>query len=131
MTAAAVREGRWIDRQWLPDLDFLIVYVIAERHDANHFRGGAIDQDRLADDGRVAAVAALKQIPGQDRDRRSLRYRISRGEHAAVHRLHAKCRHQFRRHETAYWPARWIRSQIRRAHAVSANRCERLVVVAI
>ena len=106
MAAARRRERRRVDRERLPELDLLIVHVVAARHDADDLVRLVVDLNRLPDDVLAPAVRALPELPREDRDRRRVRHRVGRREPASAQRRHAQRRHQLRRHERSHRPGR-------------------------
>ena len=98
MAAARRRERRGVDRERLPELDLLIVDVVAARHDPDDLVRLVVDLNRLPDHVLAPAVRALPQLPREDRDRRRVRHGVSRREPASAQRRRTQRRHQLRRH---------------------------------
>ena len=85
-----------VDRERHPHLEVRLQKVEAARQHADDGERLPVDQQRLADDARVAAVASPPQPIGQDDDPLSPGLFLLRHEGAAKDRLHAQHREERR-----------------------------------
>ena len=86
-----------VDRERHPHLEVGLQEVEAARQHPDDRERLAVDEERLADDARVAAVAALPQPVGQDDDPVPARHLLLGQEGAAHGRPHAEHREERRR----------------------------------
>ena len=130
MRAARIGEVGRIDRQRTPNLDFRVMDVVTLRHDADHLFLAAIDADVRPHHRFIGAEHPRPDFVREDDDRRRIGRRVFRLEPPASIRLDPERRHQFGRDKRAHRTRRRRDLQICGANRVSADRGERLVVVA-
>ena len=128
--AAAVSRIDGIQRERQPQLDLLIVHVVAARHDADDARLHAVDVEDRAERVLVRAERPLPQLVRENRDVFGVRQRVFAGEHPSADRLNAERRHQLVRDERGDGTARHVGAEIRCPNRVGADRVERPVALA-
>ena len=74
------RDVRRIEPQWKPERSFRIGKAEARRHDTDNLAVQTVDDDVLADDGRVAPELALPEALSDDGDGRRPRLAVVIGK---------------------------------------------------
>ena len=129
--SATIPGTRGIESERQPDLDLLIVDVVAGRHDRNNPRRNAVDRNDAPEDGFVAAKRASPDLTRQRPHIFGAGERIGARELPAPHRRDTENRHQLGRDHRRYDTSRLIgRSKVHGSGPIRADIVEALVPLA-